>query len=591
MTIRARILLSVLPVLSVPVLAGLPMTACGNADSANRHEWGQEWAVQDGFSLGIDTEGYQYPSAMVFVPSPGSRAKDPLYFVTELRGKVKVVTNDRTVYTFAEHFFSSQPRKELPDIQGETGMAGICLEPGRGYVFVTFAYHDPDGVLRNNIVRFQSTPGTFGTRATSRVAFTEIFASYEAAVSHQIGACQVHDDLLYVSVADGRKVAQSQQINSVLGKVLRMTLDGLPAPGNPFLQDGDVKLAANYVWAYGFRNPFGLRIVEGSVLVADNGSGIDRFMEIQPGENYLWNGSDWSIGTNAAAVLPVVGPVQVDYYSGRSSILPARYAGSYFIALSAPTSAGLLALPYSHEKKRLLRAPSQFVRFVGEGNQPVVGVGVGPDGIYFAPLLPDRAGRSAVLKVVFDPKHAHSVLVEREPSALIVEYGCAGCHSIDGAGGTAAPPLDRGRMAPRLQARLESRAYPDALAAVDQLDREPYLSFRAARAKVLQATGKERVRTWLRYRIMEPRFDDPQAQMPNLGVSESEARTLTAYLMGETAPRGERGLVARFKGALARVLPARAGRRELVLFLGAGFLLGVLGVALLRWLRHVAADG
>src|SRR5690349_15118162 len=124
-------------------------------------DWRSDWAVGSGFALSIDTEGYHFPTAIAFVPHPGPGPKDPLYFVTELRGKVKVVTNDRTVYTFAENFFQLTPSQELPSIEGEIGMAGICLAPKQGYVFVTFAYQDTNGVLRNNIVRLSSKPETF----------------------------------------------------------------------------------------------------------------------------------------------------------------------------------------------------------------------------------------------------------------------------------------------------------------------------------------------------------------------------------------------------------------------------------------------
>src|SRR5215216_2606758 len=110
-------------------------------------DWRSDWAVGSGFALSIDTEGYQFPTAIAFVPHPGPGPKDPLYFVAELRGKVKVVTNDRSVYTFAENSFRLTPREELPSIEGETGQAGLCLDPRHGYIFVTFAYQDAAGVL------------------------------------------------------------------------------------------------------------------------------------------------------------------------------------------------------------------------------------------------------------------------------------------------------------------------------------------------------------------------------------------------------------------------------------------------------------
>ena len=210
--------------------------------------------------------------------------------VTELRGKVKVVTNDRTVLTFAEDFFTLRPKKgAVRIIDQEVGMAGICLAPEHGYLFVTFSYHDSDNILRNNIVRFQSTPRTFSIEPTSQIDFTEVFASSPSAPSHQIGGCQVKDELLYVSVADAHQTEQSQRTDSLLGRVLRMTLDGRPAPGNPFYQDDESANAENYVWGSGLRNPFGLDIVEDQVFVADNGPDVDRFLQVKQGGNYLWD--------------------------------------------------------------------------------------------------------------------------------------------------------------------------------------------------------------------------------------------------------------------------------------------------------------
>jgi hypothetical protein len=335
--------LAVIPLLC-SLAPGVP-TAAGAQDepSAPASAWRSEWAVDDGLALARDTEGYQLPTAIAFVPRPGPGPKDPLYFVTELRGKVKVVTNDRTVYTFAESFFRSRPEYELPESEGETGLGGICLAPEQGYVFVTFAYLEgdaegaasipdgrpPAGVLRNGMVRFETTPHTFSIRPSGRVAFTPTFAPFEAAVSHQIGSCQVAGESLYVSVADGWQTDQSQEVNSLLGKVLRMTLDGRPASGNPFLELDDDRKAADFVWAYGFRNPFGLEVVGQRLFVADNGLDLDRFLEVEPGENYLWDGTDWSIGTRADVTFaPDIGPAQIEYYAGGQPYLPAVRASS-----------------------------------------------------------------------------------------------------------------------------------------------------------------------------------------------------------------------------------------------------------------------
>ena len=136
-------------------------------------DWKSDWAVETGFDIALDSQGFRFPTSIAFVPNPGKLPKSPLYFVTELRGKIKVVTNNRTVFTFAEDFFTVRPRKgKVRIIDQAVGMAGICLAPELGYVFVTFSYHDSDNILRNNIVRFQSNPGTFSLSPSSQIDFT-----------------------------------------------------------------------------------------------------------------------------------------------------------------------------------------------------------------------------------------------------------------------------------------------------------------------------------------------------------------------------------------------------------------------------------
>ena len=592
--------------------------AAAQATAANgQYDWRSEWGTKEGLALSRDTDGYQLPTAIAFVPRPGPGPKDPLYFVTELRGKVKVVTNDRSVYTFAQDFVRSRPEHELPDFTGETGLAGICLAPEQGYVFVTFAYQDAAamgadsaagqphmashraasarrgaGILRNNVVRFESTPRTFSLKPTGRLAFTELFADYEAAISHQIGACQAVDDVLYVSVADGWQTAQSQKVNSLLGKVLRMTFDGRPAPGNPFYQGGDARQPAAFVWAYGFRNPFGLKAVQGRVFAADNGLQLDRFLEVLAGENYLWNGSDWSIGARAdLTISPDVGPAQLDYYAGGLAELPDEYAESFFLAASSDERPGIMQLRYSLKEGRARGAPEYIVRYQGAGTQFVTGVAVGPDGLYMVPTLPDSEGRSAVLKVAFDPGHRHpySLTHSVEPEALMEEKGCFGCHQLEGVGRTVGPPLDQEAITERSEARFSSEAYENTRAELDRLAQEPFSRYREARAELSRASGREKTRTWLIYRIMEPKFDDPNARMPNLGLSRSEATLIADHLLRE------RPVLERWRDGLLGLMPEPVRPvplmyRHLLLAMVAGLILGALIHALLPrargWLRQ-----
>ena len=177
-----------------------------------------DWAVQKGFTIAVDAEGFEFPTSIAFVPNPGPGPKDPLYFVTELQGQVKVVTNDRSVFTFVEDLFQLGPGQESSQ---QAGLAAICLSPKHGYVFVTFVRPDSDSILRNHIVRLRSEPETFSLTPTGQTTLAPLLQSFVSSTEHQIGGCQVEDEMLYVGVGDGSQTQQSQQLDSLLGKILR----------------------------------------------------------------------------------------------------------------------------------------------------------------------------------------------------------------------------------------------------------------------------------------------------------------------------------------------------------------------------------
>ena len=543
----------------------------------------KDWSVEPGFAIAVDSKGYTLPTAIAVVPFPGEGAKDPLYFVTELQGTVKAVTNDRSVYTFAEDFFELDPKAKLPATAGEVGLAGICLDSDRGYVFVTFAYDDGE-VLRNNVVRFETEPRTFSIKPSGQLTFTPVFANDESAPSHQIGPCQVDGEYLFVSVGDGEKLVFSQVVDSTLGKILRMTVDGQPIPDNPFYSDGDPAKTSNYVWATGFRNPFGLKTVDGRVFVADNGPTLDRFLEAHAGTNYLWDGSDWSIGSNADLVLlPSIGVVQLDRYPTGASPFPEKYSQSFFLTRSGnlpwTTAPGkrqppnILAIEYSLESGKILTTPQQFLRYQAEGDQMLVGLGFGSDALYFVPLNPDESGISSIYKVTY--QGGENGPLTRSAREIMGQKGCFACHSLAGTGGTVAPPLDREGLVSRIKTRLNSPEYLQNVKDVDQIDREPFTSFRQARNEVLSFQGLEQVRTWIKYRIQEPRFDNANSVMPNLTVSPQEATLIASFLV---APVETPGWINGWINRISNLIP-RPRKRHLVYFFGGGFVLGAAALA------------
>ena len=88
------------------------------------------------------------------------------------------------------------------------------------------------------------------------------------------------------SILDGRK--QAQWLNSGLGKIFKITKDGKPAAGNPFIGVADAKPE---IYSYGHRNPQSLDIhpITGELWEAEFGpQGGDELNRIQPGKNYGW---------------------------------------------------------------------------------------------------------------------------------------------------------------------------------------------------------------------------------------------------------------------------------------------------------------
>jgi glucose/arabinose dehydrogenase len=546
-------------------------------------DWRSDWSVPDGYVLEVDAEGFSKPTAIAFVPDPGPAPGDPLYFVTELGGRVRVVTNDRTVHTFADGFMTRRAAEELPALEGETGLAGICLDRIRGHVFVTFAYRDGAGEFRNEMVRFETGGARFATAPSAQRSYTSLFGPFQSAVSHQIGPCRVRGDTIYVSVADGRQTAESQRTESLLGKILRFHVDGQALRGNPFFDANAPDSPAGFVWASGLRNPFGLTEVDGRIFVADNGSGIDRFLEIERGENYLWDGQDASIAARADGVIfPSVGPAQLDYVGGSHPALSPEFHGLFLVATSSLRRGGVLAIPYSLAAGRMTGPPKTFVRYDGRRPQIVAGLAMGPDGVYIAPILPDASGRSAIYRVRYAPDRAHPFRLadRRDPSLIISEGDCLGCHSLGGEGGSVAPALDRERLIESLRSRLASASYVEHVRRIDAMDQEPFASYRAARQEVLDAAGMQQMRLWVRYKLLEPRFDQPDAQMPDPRLSDAEAQLVAAHLLRapEQASGGLRATAARF-------FPRDPGRRHLAIFGVIGFVGGAFAMLILQLMR------
>ncbi len=112
------------------------------------------------------------------------------------------------------------------------------------------------------------------------------------------------DGLLYLSLGERGEQNRAQNLADPAGKVLRLTPDGRPAPGNPFATDAR---AHPGVFTWGHRNPQGLTFRPGTseLWLSEHGpKGGDEINLLKAGANYGWPLVTFGVNYNGTPVSP-----------------------------------------------------------------------------------------------------------------------------------------------------------------------------------------------------------------------------------------------------------------------------------------------
>ncbi|PRY27689.1 PQQ-dependent sugar dehydrogenase [Pseudosporangium ferrugineum] len=155
---------------------------------------------------------------------------------------------------------------------GEGGLLGLAVAKDHARTRFVYAYHT--AADDNRIVRFK-----LGSDAAPEV----IFDGIDKAGIHNGGRIAFGPDgMLYAGTGDAGDGSASQDPDDTNGKILRLTPEGRPAPGNP--------TAGSPVWSLGHRNVQGLAWSADRTMYAVE-FGQNRFDEvnkIEAGRNYGW---------------------------------------------------------------------------------------------------------------------------------------------------------------------------------------------------------------------------------------------------------------------------------------------------------------
>lgn len=158
--------------------------------------------------------------------------------------------------------------------QGEAGLLGIAVSPDFARDSLVFAYLSTES--DNRVVRMEYDGRSLGSPEV-------VLAGIPNGFIHDGGRLAFGPDgHLYVSTGEIGEEELAQDRDSLAGKILRITPDGEPAPGNP--------VAGSPVWTMGHRNVQGLAFDDQERLWASEfgANTWDELNRIEKARNYGW---------------------------------------------------------------------------------------------------------------------------------------------------------------------------------------------------------------------------------------------------------------------------------------------------------------
>jgi glucose/arabinose dehydrogenase len=260
----------------------------------------------------------------------------------------------------------------------QNGLLGVYLAPsypGDGAIYLTYSEPGPDpgtsslALARATLKLGSGTASLEGLKVVWRDPIKGKGGQVGAAV-----AFSPDQKFLFLTAGDRQRFTPAQDPNQPAGKILRLTLDGQPAPGNPmagktgapsvqvidppkdteaaktaavvgtYTFDGPNRTPAE-TWTSGHRTPYGLAFApDGRLWELEHGPrGGDELNLIEPGRNYGWPLVSYAVNYDGVPIAspdtrpdlakpviywtPVLAPGSLMFYSG--AMFP-KWTGSAF---------------------------------------------------------------------------------------------------------------------------------------------------------------------------------------------------------------------------------------------------------------------
>jgi glucose/arabinose dehydrogenase len=237
-----------------------------------------------GYSLNLIAQP-QLPDG--FITQQIANNLDPTTFVIAPDGRIFITIKSGQIVIVENNELLPQPFLSIAvDNFNERGLSGITLDPefeSNNYVYVFYTIPNAN---RNRISRFTAN-GNFAIPGSEQILLE---LNEMPGDIHNAGAMKFgKDGKLYVSTGDGAHAPNSQSMNNLLGKVLRINKDGSIPDDNPFYATANGNNRA--IYALGFRNPFSMDIHPhtGEIVVGDvGGSAWEEINIVVAGGNYGW---------------------------------------------------------------------------------------------------------------------------------------------------------------------------------------------------------------------------------------------------------------------------------------------------------------